>query len=212
MSGYYTLRETEKAVSERLGDLDLRLDFDAMATVSNLYRAASAVRNHFEQSVLRDVDLTWTGFVVLWVVWIWEEIETKLVADECGISKGTLTGVAKTLEQRGLLVRTVPSDDRRLSVLSLTDRSQRLMAELFPRFNAEEAYALTGLSARRAQDLARSLRHIVRHLEESGEAREAEVREAIAGSELPELAASRRRNTAAEPARPDLGRRRRRPA
>ncbi|GAA4536010.1 MarR family winged helix-turn-helix transcriptional regulator [Amycolatopsis samaneae] len=186
MTGYYTLRETEKAVTERLGGLEL--DFGAMAAVSNLHRAASAVRNHFEQSVLRDVDLTWTGFVVLWVVWIWEEMETKHVAEECGISKGTLTGVAKTLESRGLLVRTVPPDDRRLSVLSLTGRGRELMTELFPRFNAEEQFTLTGLTDRRTQELTRTLRHMVKHIEENGEEREARVRASISDSKLPELA------------------------
>ncbi|MFE0019428.1 MarR family winged helix-turn-helix transcriptional regulator [Amycolatopsis sp. NPDC059021] len=210
MTGYYTLRETEKAVTARLGGLEL--DFGAMAAVSNLHRAASAVRNHFEQSVLRDVDLTWTGFVVLWVVWIWEEMETKHVAEECGISKGTLTGVAKTLESRGLLVRTVPPDDRRLSVLSLTARGRELMTELFPRFNAEEKFALTGLSDRRIQDLTRTLRHMVKHIEETGEERETEVRASISDSKLPGLAADGRQPRPAGTRRTDPRRRARKPA
>lgn len=63
-----------------------------MAAVANIYRAASAVRQHLENSVLRGSDLTWTAFVVLWVVWVWGESETRHVAEEAGISKGTLTG------------------------------------------------------------------------------------------------------------------------
>jgi DNA-binding MarR family transcriptional regulator len=42
---------------------------------------------------------------VLWVVWVWDEIESRLVAAEAGISKGTLTGVATTLEAGRLLRR-----------------------------------------------------------------------------------------------------------
>jgi DNA-binding MarR family transcriptional regulator len=76
-----------------------------MAVVANIYRAAAAVRQHLENSVLRGCDLTWTSFVVLWVVWIWGESETRHVAEEAGISKGTLTGVARTLESRGLIKR-----------------------------------------------------------------------------------------------------------
>jgi hypothetical protein len=36
-----------------------------MAAVANIYRAAAAVQHHVENSVLRDAELTWTGFVVL---------------------------------------------------------------------------------------------------------------------------------------------------
>ena len=112
--GQHTLAETESAVAERLRGLSV--DVAAMAAVSNIYRAAGAVRNNFERTVLQPYDLTWTAWVVLWVVWIWQEIETRHVAAEAGISKGTLTGVAATLQRRGLLARRVhPADGRRVS-------------------------------------------------------------------------------------------------
>ncbi|AHH95449.1 hypothetical protein GCM10010174_59650 [Kutzneria viridogrisea] len=187
MTGYYTLRETEKAVGERLGGL--RIDVEAMMALSNLHRTALVVRNHFEQSVLRDVDLSWTGFVVLWVVWIWGDIETRHVAEESGISKGTLTGVARTLENRGLITRATPADDRRLSVLSLTERGKALMTELFPRFNAEEVYSLEGLSPRRVTELTRILRHVLSHFEETAQERQAEVRRSVQSGPLPGLLA-----------------------
>jgi hypothetical protein len=57
--------------------------------------AAAATRHHFENSVLREVELTWTGFVVLWVVWIFGETETRMVAKEAGISNGPLTGASR---------------------------------------------------------------------------------------------------------------------
>src|SRR5579871_4020376 len=90
-SGHLTLSATEEAVNERLDEMSL--DMPALAAVSNLYRAAGAIRNHFERTVLAPHDLTWTAWVVLWVVWIWRDIEARHVAGEAGISKGTLTGV-----------------------------------------------------------------------------------------------------------------------
>ena len=96
MPGAHTLSETEHAVSERLGGMPI--DAAAMAACSNLFRAANAVRNHLERSVLASHDLSWTAFVVLWVVWIWEPIETRDIAAEAGFSKATLTGVLDTLE------------------------------------------------------------------------------------------------------------------
>ncbi|WP_067815700.1 MarR family winged helix-turn-helix transcriptional regulator [Actinomadura kijaniata] len=171
MTGHHTLQETEQAIARRLGDVPLR--HDAMMAVSNIYRAAAAIRQHFEGSVLRPADLTWTAFVVLWVVWIWDGMETRHVAEEAGISKGTLTGVAKTLEGRGLVERAPHATDGRLVVLRLTDKGEELMRELFPRFNAEEAFVVERLSGVDNERLAGTLRSVIEHLEERGEERRA---------------------------------------
>jgi DNA-binding MarR family transcriptional regulator len=163
VTGARTLKQTEDAVSEKLGGL--HLDMAAMTAMSNLYRTASAVRNHFEQTVLKPAGLTWTGFVVLWVVWIWDSMETRHVAEEAGINKGTLTGVVQTLEGRGLVAREIPATDRRRTFLSLTPEGQKLMAELFPQFNAEEQFVVSTLSERKVKELGSSLRSILAHME-----------------------------------------------
>jgi MarR family transcriptional regulator, organic hydroperoxide resistance regulator len=167
MAGQHTLDETEREVSERL--VGLPIDMGAMAAVSNLYRAAGAIRNHFERSVLAPHDLTWTGWVVLWVVWIWTDVETRHVAAEAGISKGTLTGVATTLESRGLLARRTHPQDARRVLVSLTPAGRRLMTKLFPLFNAQEAFVIRGLSQRETQVLTTALRKIVMGLEHPSE-------------------------------------------
>ena len=156
---YRTLSATEAAVSERLSGM--ALDMPAMAAVSNVYRAAGAIRNHFEHTVLAPYNLTWTAWVVLWVVWIWEEIETRHVAAEAGISKGTLTGVAGTLEKMGLLERRTHPEDGRRVLLRLSPAGLRLMAELFPMFNKQEALVVQSLSAEEIRVLAAALRKIV---------------------------------------------------
>ena len=136
MAGPHTLAETERQVAERLGDLTL--DYDAMAVVSNLFRAANAVRNHLERTVLAPADLTWTAFVVLWVTWIWDRVETRVIAAEGGFSKATLSGVLTTLEGRGLVERSRSETDGRLVNVTLTPAGRKLMRSLFPKFNAEE--------------------------------------------------------------------------
>lgn len=161
---YRTLSATEAAVSERLAAMPL--DMPAMAAVSNLYRAAGALRNHFEHTVLAPYNLTWTGWVVLWVVWIWQEIETRHVAAEAGISKGTLTGVAGTLEKRGLLERRTHPDDGRRVLLRLSPSGRQLMAELFPVFNKQETQVVQSLSADEIRVLGAALRKIVVDMED----------------------------------------------
>ena len=163
-AGHRTLAETERAVADRLDGL--AVDMPAMAVVQNLYRAAAAIRDHLERSVLAPHGLTWTGWVVLWVVWIWDDIEARHVAAEAGISKGTLTGVLTTLEGRGLLRRrTHPSDARRVLV-ALTPRGAELMAELFPRFNAQEGVVTGPLDETDRLALADMLRTLVRELDQ----------------------------------------------
>ena len=163
MTGQYTLGQTEQAVEQRLSGLPI--DRGAMAAIGNLYRAAGVVRNHFERTVLAEHSLTWTAWVVLWVVWVWDDIETRHAASEAGISKSTLTGVVTTLESRGLVTRrTHPGDGRRV-LLSLTPRARKLMDDLFPQFNTQEAQAVAALSADELETFTGALRKIVQHLE-----------------------------------------------
>jgi MarR family transcriptional regulator, organic hydroperoxide resistance regulator len=169
VTGHRSITETEKTVQEKLGDIPLQ--WESMAAVANIYRAAAAVRHHVENSVLRDAELTWTGFVVLWVVWIFGETETRTVAEEAGISKGTLTGVSRTLVSRGLIRRTAHATDGRMVLLELTETGEALMRRLFPVFNAEEAFVTARLSAPETLQLADLLRKIVSQLEDEGEQR-----------------------------------------
>ncbi|MCL2780189.1 MAG: MarR family transcriptional regulator [Actinomycetia bacterium] len=158
------LRDSEREVATTLSELSV--DTTAMGAVNNIYRAFAALRNHLERTVLVPHDLTWTSWVVLWVVWIWESIETRHVAEEAGISKGTLTGVATTLEKRGLISRgTHPGDGRRV-LLTLTPKGKRLAKSLYPLVNAQEAAALGALSEQEAASLSTMARKIVLHVAE----------------------------------------------
>jgi MarR family transcriptional regulator, organic hydroperoxide resistance regulator len=163
MPDRHTLAETERAMSTHVSELPL--DFPASAAVSSLYRAANAVRLHLTNSVLREHGLSWTGFVVLWVVWIWDGLETRRAADSAAISKATLTGVVKTLEARGLIARRVSDTDRRLVNLELTPSGVALMKDLYPAFNAAKADVVAGLSPRSLAQLTNNLRSIVTNLE-----------------------------------------------
>ena len=60
------LSRAEQDIRAKLGDQPF--DFRAMAAISNIYRAATSVRNHMEQSVLAERNLSWAAFTVLWVL------------------------------------------------------------------------------------------------------------------------------------------------
>ncbi|NMO04568.1 MarR family transcriptional regulator [Gordonia sp. TBRC 11910] len=164
MSPFATLRETEEAVGERVGALPI--DFNAMHALSSLHRAANAIRTHTTNTVLRDADISWTGFVVLWSVWIYDGLPTSQAAESANISKATLTGVVGTLENRGWIERSTDPDDRRLINLALTDDGRALMDSLFPKFNALEADIVAPLGDRKVRELTKSLRLIVEQIEQ----------------------------------------------
>lgn len=148
--------QAEQDIRARLSGHEL--DFTAMSAVSNIYRTGSVVRNHMERTLLADYDLSWVAFTVLWVLWIWGDQETGHVAAEAGITKGTLTGVMKTLQARKLIRRIPHRDDRRRVSIGLTKAGLRLIETVFPEFNQRETFAVSALSESEQLELARLLR------------------------------------------------------
>jgi MarR family transcriptional regulator, organic hydroperoxide resistance regulator len=157
------LVQAERDIRSRIGDQ--HLDFAAMAAVSNIYRAANVVRNHMERKVLADEDLSWAAFTVLFVLWIWGDQQTRHLADEAGVTKGTLTGVLKTLEKRGLAIRRAHHGDGRLVLVSLEPKGLAVIERLYPAFNMREAFVSDGLNEREKNQLAALLRKIIRSVE-----------------------------------------------
>lgn len=163
MAGKHTLAETEKQVADRLSHMNL--DFQAMAVTSNLFRAASAMRSRFERTVLAEVGISWTAFVVLWVTWIWGSAETREIAAESNISKATLTGVLSTLEGMGLVQRSRSKSDGRLVEVKVLQKGRNLMEDLFPRFNQQETLVSSSLSDDEQREIAQMLRRITEGIE-----------------------------------------------
>ena len=157
------LTRTEIAARDRLGELDI--DLPSTTAVSNIFRAANAARNYLERTVLRDYELSFSGFTVLWVLWIEGPQETRLLAVEAGITKGTLTGVLKTLEGLELVRRTTPDEDRRLTIVKLTARGKRRMRQVFPKFNQAEAQITAGLNNREWAGLVTGLRSVLAQIQ-----------------------------------------------
>src|SRR6478736_9634155 len=162
------LVQAERDIRGRVGDQPL--DFAAMAAVSNIYRAANVVRNHMERQVLVDEDLSWAAFTVLFVLWIWGDQQTRHLAEEAGVTKGTLTGVLKTLEKRGLARRRAHGGDGRLVLVSLEPKGMAVIERLFPAFNEGEARVSSGLTEDEKNQLAALLRKIIRSAEASSSA------------------------------------------
>lgn len=157
------LRQAERDVTHAFEDQ--AFDFAALLAVSNVFRAATAVRNHMEREVLSNHQLGWSAFVTLFVLRVWGAKESHELAREAGVTGGTLTGVLTTLERRGFAKRrTHPHDGRRV-IVSPTAKGRRTVDEIMPLFNEHEAMVTAELSEHDRTELARMLRTILRTLD-----------------------------------------------
>jgi DNA-binding MarR family transcriptional regulator len=153
------LLNAERDVQARLGDH--KLDFESLDAISNIYRAAAAVRRRAEREVLASHGLSFGAFTILWVLWVWDEMETARLAEECNLAKGTLTGMLNTLEKQGLVERARIESDKRRVLVSLTASGAETIAEVFPRFNQFEGEMSSGLTSDEKRELARLLRIVI---------------------------------------------------
>lgn len=150
------LLSAEHDIQRKLGDRPL--DFSSMQAIANIYRSAAAVRRRAERDVLAAAGLSWGGFTILWVLWVWDHMETAALAKECDLAKGTLTGMINTLERQGLVTRTRLERDKRRVSVSLTADGLRTIETVYPRFNEFEAKMSVGLTVREKDELSRLLR------------------------------------------------------
>ncbi|HEY7468600.1 MAG TPA: MarR family winged helix-turn-helix transcriptional regulator [Acidimicrobiia bacterium] len=152
----HAILAAERDIRARLGDRPF--DFEALLAVSNIYRAANAVRNRMEREVLSLVGLSWGGFTILFVLWVWGDRETGQLAEDCGLAKGTLSGMLSTLEKTGVVGRSRHPEDGRRVWVTLTDAGRDLIESVFPEFNRYEAKFTGELSDEERRELARLLR------------------------------------------------------
>ena len=78
------LRQAERDVAAAFSGTSF--DFGALLAVSNVFRTATAVRNHMEREVLSPHQLSWSAFVVLFVLRVWGKQESHQLAREAGIT------------------------------------------------------------------------------------------------------------------------------
>ena len=140
----------------------LDLDLQALAAVSNIFRAATAVRNHMENNILAQHELSWSAFTTLFVLRVWGEMDARSLASEAGVTAATLTGVMKTLEARQLLRRRDDRVDGRRVMVSCTAKGKKAVDEIMPAFNRHEALVTQALTDDELVDMARSLRVVLR--------------------------------------------------
>lgn len=90
-----------------------------------LYAAARKVTNLYTP-FLAEVDLTYTQYIVMMVLWEKDGISVKELGQRLFLDSGTLTPLLKNLEKKGLLTRNRSKEDERSTVAVLTKEGKAL--------------------------------------------------------------------------------------
>ena len=75
---------------------------------------------------LKELNLTYTQYIVMMVLWENETVSSRELAECLHLDYGTLTPVLKRLDQAGYLTRERAARDERLLTLRLTEEGRKL--------------------------------------------------------------------------------------
>ena len=75
---------------------------------------------------LDDIDLTYTQYITMMVLWEKKTVNVKTLGESLYLDSGTLTPVLKKLESKGYITRVRSSEDERNLVVSITDEGVAL--------------------------------------------------------------------------------------
>ncbi len=75
---------------------------------------------------LKPLDLTYTGYITMLVLWEEDEISVKQLSEKLYLDSGTLTPLLKKLENKGYLKRKRNASDERVVMVKLTKKGRDL--------------------------------------------------------------------------------------
>ncbi|MBQ1411065.1 MAG: MarR family transcriptional regulator [Oscillospiraceae bacterium] len=85
-----------------------------------LYAASREVIRHYRPH-LDALNLTYTQYITMMVLWAEQEISVKRLGRQLYLDSGTLTPLLKSLEAKGYVTRTRSESDERVVLVRLTD-------------------------------------------------------------------------------------------
>ena len=74
--------EAELAITKYL--LSVGLYGEPILIISNTFCLSAIIRNHTEKHVLKEVSLSYTGFMIMWILWVWGDMLTTKIAESLG--------------------------------------------------------------------------------------------------------------------------------
>ena len=90
-----------------------------------LYAASREIIKRYKP-YLDEIDLTYTQYITMMILWEEQSITVKQLGKRLYLDSGTLTPLLKKLEAKGLITRVRPMSDERSLVVSITREGEKL--------------------------------------------------------------------------------------
>lgn len=90
-----------------------------------LYAAAKEIVRHYKP-FLDKLDMTYTQYITMMVLWEHREITVKELGQYLYLDSGTLTPLLKTMEKKGWVERNRSKEDERVLNVTLTEAGEAL--------------------------------------------------------------------------------------
>ncbi len=90
-----------------------------------LYAASREVIRRYHP-FLSELDITYTQYIALMILWESAEITAKEMGERLHLDSGTLTPLLKSLEKKGLVTRRRSEEDERVLMVQITEEGAAL--------------------------------------------------------------------------------------
>ena len=119
-----------------------------------LYACSKAITKHYKP-FLDELDLTYTQYITMMVLWEEKSISVKALGQRLFLDSGTLTPLLKTLEKQGYITRKRSPEDERVLIVEITSCGEKLKEQAIQ--IPYEVGACVHLSEKDAKELYRLL-------------------------------------------------------
>ncbi len=90
-----------------------------------LYAVSNLITRKYKP-LLDELDLTYTQYIVMMVLWEQKQVNEKFLCDTLFLKTNTMTPLLKKLEAKGFIVKTKDPGDERNLVITLTEAGEKL--------------------------------------------------------------------------------------
>lgn len=161
---------TGRATDDRtFGQAEPPADFDPLKLSNQLcfplYATSRAITKRYTP-LLKKLDLTYTQYLVMMVLWEHRQTTVRDLGDQLYLDSGTLTPLLKKMEAKDLLTRRRDTTDERKVVVTITDKGQRLRDEALS--IPETIWHCVNIPASDAAELKRLLAEVMGNLNAEG--------------------------------------------